>query len=229
MSKKCVLFLLALFVMSVASAQDAGQRPAPFKSVKEAAGGEAQQTPALKRGGGAPKCKTGDGEIHVSKTAGVVIVESNTDEFGGSLCIEPYEEMVVPTSIRDLVFWRAPLHSLVFEAGPKRSKVLEIIWSGQINVYSGFTPSSGNQYQTAFLECTVTQKGHTVPCSGTAWIPAIAQDLTENGLSEWVTYHGYVEFSPKIDATVELWLWSWPWEGYGGLVNSCGDTLTLKY
>jgi len=228
-SNKCVLFLVMLLAVPLAGAQEADHRPVPFKSVKEATGGDVSQKAVMKHGGGGSKCRTADGEPHAFKTAGVVIVESNTDEFGGSLCTEPSEEMIVPTSIGDLVFWRAPLHRLVFKASPRRSKFLEVIWSGQINVYSGFTHPLENQYQSAFLECTVTQKGHTVPCSGTDWIPVIVQDLTENGLSSWVTYHGYVEFSPRYDVTVELWLWSWPWEGFDGLVNACGDTLTLKY
>ena len=99
-----------------------------------------------------------------------------------------------------------------------------------INVYSGYVQPSPSQYQTAFLECMVTQKGCTVPCSGTDWIPALAQDLTQKGLSEWVTYHGYAKINPSHDVTVELWLWSWPWEGeWQGLVNACCDTVTLKY
>jgi hypothetical protein len=218
-----------IMIASSAHAQEGEAVFLPFKSVGEAAGLDTAQQAWVKHGGGPGLPRSSDGQPHAFKTARVVIVQANTDESGVSQCTEPYEEMIVPSSMGDLVFWRAPLHRLVFKAKPKRSQFLEIIWSGQINVYSGFTHPLANQYQSAFLECTVTQKGRTVPCSGTDWKPALVQDLTTNGLSSWATYHGYVEFNPKKDALVELWLWSWPWEGYAGLVNACGDTLTLKY
>jgi hypothetical protein len=229
--KRSVVLLALIVVASLVHAQGGGSDVLPFKSVGEAAGLDTTSRAMVKHGGGNGLPRTSDGRPHAFKTAGVVIVQANTDESGVSQCTEPYEEMVVPGPMGDLVFWRAPLHRLVFKAKPKRSKFLEIIWSGQINVYSGFTDPMGNQYQSAFLECTVTQKGRTVPCSGTDWKPALVQDLTTNGLSSWVTYHGYVEFNPKKDAKVELWLWSWPFdaETYAGLVNACGDTLTLKY
>ena len=229
MYQRCVVYSVILLIVPFIGAQEPDRSPAPFKSVKEATGEAYLPDAVMKWGGGGPTCQSSDGKPQAWRPAGVVIFDSNVDTSGGSICTEPDEEMVVNTPGGDFVFWRGPLHRVVFKPKDWRSKVLEIIWSGQINVFSGFSPPSDRQYQTAFLECTVTQKGHTVPCCGTDWIPAIAQDLTEKGLSAWVTYHGYAEVKPGSDVTVELWLWSWPWEEFDGLVNTCGGTLTLKY
>ena len=230
MSKSCFVFLALLVAASFASAQNPEPQPLPIKSVKEVAGEAFLPVAMSKHSGWGGGCQPVDDKPHAWKSEGVVIAETNQEMCESFVCVEPYEEMVVVTpSGAELVFWRAPLHRLQFKPKKWHPKYLEIIWSGMINVYSGYEQPSASQFQTAFLECTVTQKGCTVPCSGTDWIPAIAQDLTQKGLSEWVTYHGYANINPSHEVTVELWLWSWPWEGYAGLVNACCDTVTLKY
>ncbi len=228
-SRKCIVLASILVAVSSVGAQEAEESPAPYRSVKEATGEAFVPEVLSKHGGGGGKCQPADGEPHWWWPSGVVIAQANTDSSGNTLCTVPAEEIVVETSMGDLLFWRSPLHRLVFKPKSWRARYLEIIWSGQINVFSGFTPPAPRQYQTAFLECTVSYKGCTAPCSGTDWIPAIAQDLTTNGLSDMVTYHGYAGISPGQEVTVELWLWSWPFDGLKGQVNACGDTITLKY
>ena len=221
MLRKCVVLAVFLLIVPTVGAQGTEEKQRSFSSVKEGTGLGNPPSAPMKKHGGRSGLKTSDGEPHSGKSAGVVIVSANTDEKGESLCIVMDE----PLTNNGYDFLEATIQSLIFRPSPKRSSLLEIIWSGQINVYSTENPTWGPADQQAFLKCSVSQRGETVPCSGTAWIPSVVQDMTGDGITEWVTYHGYVEFNPKHEVTVEIWMWTGP----STETWVCGDTLTLKY
>jgi len=216
--------VLAVFLLVVPTvgAQGPEERQERYTSLEQATGLGNPPSALMRKHGGRSGLKTSDGEPHWGKSAGVVIVRSNTDENGSAgLCIDATEE--VNYFDRDLL--QATLQSLIFKPSPKRSSLLEIIWSGQVIVNGAPPPDLTSIDQMAFFKCTVWQRGESVPCSGTAEIPSFAEDMTGDGISEWVTYHGYVEFNPKREVTVEIAIIS----SLDTLVTICGDTITLKY
>ena len=222
MLRKCILLAVCLLIVPTVGAQGPEEQQGPYRSLKQATGlGNPPSTLMTKHGGGS-RLKTSDGEPHTGRSAGVVIVRSNTDENGNAiLCIDATEE--VDHAGFDLL--QATLQSLIFRPSPRRSFLLEIIWSGQVIVNGAPPPTPGSIDQMAFFKCTVSQRGESVPCSGTAEIPSFAEDMTGGGISEWVTYHGYVEFDPKHEVTVEIAIMS----SLDTFVTICRDTVTLKY
>ena len=221
MLRKCVLSAVFLLIVPTVGAQGTEERQGPYSSIKQGTGVGNPPSLLKEKHGGGRGLKTSDGEPHCGRSAGVVIVRANTDEDGETLCIDADEDL----DFFGNHFLQAKVQSLVFKPKSRHSRLLEIIWSGQINVYSPLEPTWGPFDQQAFFKCSVSQRGETVPCSGTAWIPTVAQDMIGAGMTEWETYHGYVEFNPKHEVTVEIWLIS----GLETDVSICGDTLTLKY
>jgi len=223
MIKRCVVLAVFLLVVPIADAQGPADRTERITSLEQATGlGNPPRVFIKKHGGDKTKLKTSDGEPHWGKSAGVVIVRSNTDENGNAWpCVDALEE--VDFAGFDLL--QASLQSLIFRPSPKRSSLLEIIWSGQVIVNGAPAPAPGSIDQIAFFKCTVSQRGESVPCSGTAEIPLVAEDQTGNGVAEWVNYHGYVEFDPKREVTVEIAILA----SLDTFVTICGDTVTLKY
>jgi hypothetical protein len=221
MLRKGVLLAVFLLIVPTVGAQGIEKRQKPYSSIKEGTGLGNPPSVLKKKTDGEWGLKTSDGEARSGKSAGVVMVSSNTDENGGSLCIVVDESVTVFGT----EFLQGTVQNLIFKPSPRRSSLLEIIWSGQVNVYSASEPTWGPFDQQAFFKCSVSQRGETVPCSGTAWIPTVAQDTTGAGITEWETYHGYVELNPKYEVTVEISVIS----GVDTDVVVCGDTLTLKY
>lgn len=221
MLKRVFVLVCCLFIASTVGAQDKNERRRPYNSVKEGTGYGNPPSARMKHHGGWGGLKTSDGEPHVFKSAGVVIFNANTYESGDSICIDATELI----DNGGVPFKQGLLQSLVFVPSPKRSQYLEIVWSGMAVVESTDEPSWTSYDQQAFFKCTVSQRGESVPCSGTLWIPTIAQDTSGAGLTEFSTYHGYVEIDPKAEVTVEIWVWAAP----DTVAYVCGDTLTLKY
>ena len=221
MTKKFVFFAMILLMVSTVDAQGPAEKQAPVKSLREAVGHKNLPDFMFKSSNGTLECKEpGNDKAYSSKTAGVVIYSSNTSGCDDLFCTEVEEDFLY----LEPNFWvlTAVPQSVIFKPNPRRSKFLEIIWSGQINISSG-TP--GGIDQNVFLRCTVTQKGKTVPCSNTCMDPTIAQETTGDGLTEWVTYHGFVEMNPKHEALVEIQLFA----SQATRARVCEDTLTLKY
>jgi len=218
-------FVLAVFLLVVPAvdAQGPAERTERITSLQQATGLGNPPSVHMKKHGGRSRLKTSDGEPHWGKSAGVVIVRSNTDENGIAWppCIDAFEEVIYG----DYELFQATLQSLVFKPSPKRSSLLEIIWSGQVIINGALPPDPESIDQMAFFKCTVSQEGESVPCSGTAEIPMVAEDQTGNAATEWVNYHGYVEFNPKREVTVEIAILA----SQETLVTICGDTVTLKY
>jgi hypothetical protein len=222
MFRRCVVLAVFLLMVPVVEAQGQGGDPERITSLQQAMGVGNAPTKFVMKRGGRSKLKTSDGEPHWGKSAGVVIVRSNTDEFGfRDPCVVADEQF----DFNGFDLLRASLQNLIFRPSPKRSSILEIIWSGQVIVDPGPAPLPGNFDQRAFFKCTVSQKDESVPCSGTLEMPLVAEDLTGAGISEWVNYHGYVEFNPKREVTVEIEMLA----TVETSVVICGDTLTLKY
>ena len=222
MLRKCFVLAVFLLIVPTVDAQGAEERHRRYSSLEQATGLGNPPSVLMKKHGGRSGLETSDGEPHWGKSAGVVIVRSNTNEDGIAWpCIDALEE--VTHAGFDLL--QANLQSLIFRPSPRRSSLLEIIWSGQVIVNGAPPPAPGSIDQMAFFKCTVSQRGESVPCSGTAEIPSFAEDMTGGGISEWVTYHGYVEFDPKREVTVEVAIMS----SRDSLVTICGDTITLKY
>lgn len=222
MLRKCFVLAVFLLIVPTIGAQESEERHGRISSLKEAAGLGNHPTALKVQRGGGPGLKTSDGEPHSGRSAGVVIVRSNTDENGNAFpCIDATEEV----EFFGLDLLQATLQDLIFKPRPRRSSLLEIIWSGHVIVNGGPPPASGSIDQRAFFKCTVSQRGESVPCSGTAEIPLFAEDMTGGGVSEWVTYHGYVEFDPRHEVTVEIAMLA----SMETFVTICGDTVTLKY
>ena len=221
MLRKGVVLAVFLLIVPTVGAQGIDERQNPYNSIKEGTGLGNPPSVLKKSHGRGLGLKTSDGEPHSGRSAGVVIVSANTEEDGNSVCINVDE--LVDFNGTDVL--QGTVQNLIFTPRPRRSSLLEIIWSGQVNVYSALEPTWGPMDQQAFFKCSVSQRGETVPCSGTAWIPTVAQDTTGAGLTEWETYHGYVEFNPKYEVTVEISVMA----GTDTEVVICGDTLTLKY
>ena len=222
MLRRCFVLAVFLLIVPTIGAQGPEERQGRFSSLKEATGLGNPPTALKVKPGSGPGLKTSDGEPLSGRSAGVVIVRSNTDENGIAWpCIDATEEV----EFFGVDLLQATLQDLIFKPRARRSSLLEIIWSGQVIVNGGPQPASGSIDQQAFFKCTVSQRGESVPCSGTAEIPSFAEDMTGNGISEWVTYHGYVEFDPTHEVTVEIVILS----SMDTLVTICGDTLTLKY
>ena len=221
MLRKGILLAVFLLIVPTVGAQGIEERQKPYSSIKEATGVGNLPSALKKSHAGEWGLKTSDGEPHSGRSAGIVIVSANTEEDGNTVCINVDE--LVDFNGTDLL--QGTVQSLIFKPRPRRSSLLEIIWSGQVNVYSASEPTWGPIDQQAFFMCSVSQRGETVPCSGTAWIPTVAQDTTGAGITEMETYHGYVEFDPKHEVTVEISVMS----GMDTDVVICGDTLTLKY
>lgn len=216
-SVKKTLLMSAIFLLmvSMVGAQETQKTPRRFTSMKEATG-QGNPPRGHERSEGFDneafmKIGTSDGQRFVGGTPRVVIFRANTDATGVKICntAGPANSHVVQ------------LFSEEFTPLMANPSYLEIIWSGQLNV------STGGQYQSALLECTVTQAGVSVPCAGTEGIPALAQALSTDGYTAWTTYHGYVEIDPNIETTVDIRLHAFSF--IGGTSNACGDTLTLKY
>jgi len=221
----CSLLAVFLLIVPTVGAREIEERKRPYSSIKEGTGVGNPSTVLKKNASGRrfleKVLETSDGEPFTGKSTGIVIVTSNTEEDGNTLCIDVDE----PATQGDFDLLQAPLHSLIFKPIPRYSSILEIIWSGQVNVNSTSESTWGGFDQQTFFKCSVSQRGETVPCSGTAWIPTIVQDTTGDGITEWATYHGYVQFNPRYDVTVEIWAMS----GLETVGAICGDTLTLKY
>ena len=214
--RRMTVAILVLSVAAIAGTQEPSAKdPKRFSSMKEATG---QGNPPrfqkrLETFGDelSSKLGTSDGSTFVGGTPRVVVLRSNTDASGVGIChtadgtnsyaVELFNENFLPL-LTD-------------------SSQLEIIWSGQINILPAAL------WQSGLLKCTVTQGGNSVPCSGTENIPVMAQAATTNGVSAWVTYHGYVVIDPNIQTTVSVQLQAFSWAG--GSVRACNDTLTLKY
>jgi hypothetical protein len=222
MFRRCVVLAVFLLIVPLAGAQEPEGVPERITSLEQAIGLGNPPTRFTEKKGGGSRLKTSDGEAHWGRSAGVVIVRANTDKDGIALpCIDALEE--VEFAGFDLL--QATLQSLVFKPSPRRSSLLEIIWSGQVILNGAPPPDPGSFDQKAFFMCTVWQKGESVPCSGTAEVPVVAEEMTGDGLSEWVNYHGYVEFNPKGEVTVEIAILATT----NTFATICGDTITLKY
>jgi len=211
-------------MVSFAGAEKPQKAPQRFKSLKEATGQGNPPSNRVESGyldGEVPmKIATSDGQKFVGGTPRVVIFRANTDASGAAVC-----NTAVPNSAPwlpppDNYVW-VQLFSEKFTPLMPDASYLEVIWSVQLSVSSGF------QFQASLLECTVSQAGVSVPCSGTEGIPVVAEAVTDDGYNGWVTYNGYVEIDPNIETTVDIRLHAFPM--YGGVVHACGDTLTLKY
>ena len=221
MSKKYVFFVMILLTVSTVGAQAPLEKPGPVNSLREAVGHENLPDFMFKSSNGTLECgESEQGKAYSGRTAGVVIYSSNSSGCDDLFCTQVDEDFLY----LEPDFWvlTAVPQSVIFKPNPRRSRFLEIIWSGQINISSG-TP--GGIDQNVFLRCTVTQKGKTVPCSNTCMDPTIAQETTGDGLTEWVTYHGFVEMNPKHEALVEIQLFA----SQATRARVCEDTLTLKY
>jgi len=222
MRKKLVMFAVVILMATIAIAENPQKTPQRFKSMKEATG---QGHPPRSRvestylDGEVPmKTATSDGQKFVGGTPRVVIFRANTDAGGVTVCND-----AVPNPNHRLgngfVFFQLFSEKVIpLMPGPS---FLEVIWSGQVSV------SEDAQFQAGLFECTVTQGGVVVPCSGTAGIPVVAEAKTDKGNIAWVTYSGYVEIDPNIETAVDIYIHAWP--DKGGVVSTCGDTLTLKY
>jgi hypothetical protein len=231
MFRRFVVLGVFLLIAPITDAQGPEARPERLTSLKQALGVDYPPTALMMKHGGWSKLKTSDGEPHWGKSAGVVIVRANTNENGtveftdeyGDLryCIDATENV----NYFDTDLLQATLHSLVFKPKSKQSSLLEIIWSGQVVVNGAEPPDVASIDQKAFLMCSVRQKSESVPCSGTAELPVVVEELTGDGITRWVSYHGYVEFDPKHEVTVELGIVS----SLDTFVTICGDTVTLKY
>ena len=215
MKKTIVLAAVFLLLASTVGAQVSHKAPQRFSSMKEATGqsNPPSRLPEAQLLGGETlmKVATSDGQRFAGGTPRVVIFRANTDAGGTAVCntAGPANSHVVQ------------LFSEKFIPLMPDSSYLEIVWSGQINI------STGGQYQSGLLECTVTQGAVSVPCSGTEAIPVVAQALTTDGYSAWATYHGYAEIDPNVETTVDIKLYAFSF--IAGTSNACGDTLTLKY
>ena len=217
-------FLVAIvFVVSGVGAQDFEDHSAPVKSLGGAAGRGQLPDYLFKRDVGMVTCGHDDHhEAKGGRSAGVLIFSTNTVGCEGTelFCTEIDEDFLY----REPDFWVKTVvpQSVEFKPHKKYPKYLEIIWTGQINISSG---EPGWIRQTVFFGCTVTQKGKTVPCSNTCMDPAISQETTGDGLTQWVTYHGYAEIKPKHDVRVDLRLYA----SEETRARVCEDTLILKY
>jgi hypothetical protein len=219
--KKYVYFAVILLTASTMGAQGPAEKANPVNSLRGALGHEYLPDSMFKRGDGTFKCKPpGDGKAYAGRTAGVVIYSSNTSGCDDLFCTQVDEDFLY----LEPDFWvlSGVPQSLIFQPSPKRSKFLEIIWSGQINISSG---TAGGIDQQVFLRCTVTQGGVSVPCSNTCMDPSIAQAVTDDGLTAWVTYHGFVEMNPKKEVMVEIRLFA----SQATSARVCEDTMILKY
>jgi len=223
MRKKLVMFAVVILMVSFAGAEKPQKAPQRFKSLKEATG---QGNPPSNRleskylDGKVPmKIATSDGQKFVGGTPRVIIFRANTDADGANLC-----NTAVPNDPHPILgngFVWVQLFSEKFMPLMPDPSYLEVIWSGQVEV------SSGAIFQAGLFECTVSQAGVSVPCSGTEGIPVMAETQTGDGYIGWVTYNGYVEIDPNIETTVDIRLHAFP--TLSGVVHACGDTLTLKY
>lgn len=221
--KKGVLFVVSLVIASTVFAQDPAERREPAQFLMDAVGQENQTDILLKRGDGMLKCNpSDDNKAYSTKSAGVVIFSPNTGGCEGELCTKVEDPFEYVPGFEVLSY--VP-QMVIFKPSPRRSKFLEIIWSGQINISSATDNDFGLYDQQVYLRCMVTQNGQSVPCSGTCRDPSIAQDVTGDGLTEWVTYHGYVEMNPKREVTVEIQLFV----TVDTSAAVCEDTLILKY
>lgn len=221
--KKGVLFALSFVIVSTAFAQGPAERGEPAQFLMDALGQENQKDFLLKRGDGMLKCNPpGHNKAYSTRSAGVVIYSPNSGGCEGELCISLVDPYEYAPGFEVLSY--VP-QSVIFKPSPRRSKFLEIIWSGQINISSATDMDFGSFDQQVYLRCMVTQNGQSVPCSGTCRDPSIAQDVDGDGLTEWVTYHGYVEMNPKREVTVEIQLFT----TVDTSAAVCEDTLILKY
>jgi hypothetical protein len=222
--KKSLSFAVFLLIVSAVFAQDPTERGEPARFLMDAVAQEFQGDILLKRGDGMLKCDhSDDNKAYETKSAGVVIFSPNTGGcVDGALCTKLEDSFEYAPGFEVLSY--VP-QSVIFKPSSKRSEFLEIIWSGQINISSATDKVVGLYNQQVYLRCTVTQKGESVPCSGTCWDPSVAQDVTGDGLTEWVTYHGYVEMDPKREVTVEIQLFA----TVDTEASVCEDTLILKY
>jgi len=232
MFRRFVVLAVFLLIAPMIDAQGPEERPQRITSLKQALGGGNPPTARMNKHGGGSKLKTSDGEAHWGKSAGVVIVRANTNEDGTVDFIDEYGDIrPCIDATEDVNYFntdllQATLHSLIFKPKTKQSSLLEIIWSGQVIVNGSEEPPDVLSIdQKAFLTCSVRQKSESVPCSGTAELPAVVEELTGDGNTEWVNYHGYVEFDPKHEVTVEIAIVSL----VDTFVTICGDTVTLKY
>jgi hypothetical protein len=216
-------FAVSLMIVSAVFAQGPAERGEPARFLMDAVSQEFQGDILLKRGDGILKCNPShDNKAHSTKTAGVVIFSPNTGGCEGELCTKLEDSFEYAPGFEVLSY--VP-QLVIFKPSPKRSEFLEIIWSGQINISSATDKEVGLYNQQVYLRCMVTQKDQSVPCSGTCRDPSIAQDPTGDGLTEWVTYHGYVEMDPKREVTVEIQLFA----TVDTSASVCEDTLILKY
>jgi hypothetical protein len=228
--KNCLIVAVLLAMVSTVGAQGPVERAEPADFLKGAAGDTSRSgSPFMSRDGTVKKKPQNLGTAQATKSEGIVIFSSNTggyDEFFCTNIDEPflYDEAsdfwVQSTVVQSLVFTPSKL-----KKKKKEPDFLEIIWSGQINISTAPSPDYGPFDQQAFFRCTVTQKGESVPCSGTAWDPSFAQDASGDGLTKWVWYHGYVEMNAKEETTVELRLFA----TNDTEANACEDTMILKY
>ncbi len=224
--RKCVLFAVFLLIVSTVGAQGPAERPEPADFLRGVLGDRSQPDSSLKYGDGVLKGKPhNDGKAQSTKSEGIVIYSSNTGGYEGFFCTK-LDEPFLYDEVEDFWVQTAVLHSVVFKTSKKKDPdFLEIIWSGQVNINSVSSPDFGIFDQQVYLRCTVTQKGRSVPCSGTSWDPSIVQDVTGDGLTEWVWYHGYVEIESKHEVTVEIRLFA----TNATRANGCEDTMILKY
>ncbi len=212
MLRRVVLFLLVSIVAVSALAQTRPQERKRYSSLAEATG-ETNPPRIVEPWDSetSPNLATSDGTIYLGGPTGNVIMRSNTQANGDTVC------HTADSSNN----WDVVLFSETFTPVRRNATYLQIDWSGQINI------STNAQYQSALFQCTVVQGGSSVPCSGTFGIPVIAQDVNGDGLSAWVHYEGYVEIDPNVSTTVEIRLKAF--SSLGGSVNACGDTLFLRY
>jgi hypothetical protein len=223
--RKYFLFTVFLVIASIVCAQGPAERPEPADFLRGATGDKSQLDSPLKYGDGALKGKPhNDGTAQSTKSAGVVIFSSNTGGDEEFFC-KDLDEPFLYYEAEDFWVQSAVIQSVVFKPSPKHPDFLEIIWSGQVNISTAPSPDFGIFDQQVYLRCTVTQKDRSVPCSGTSWDPSIAQDVTGDGLTQWVWYHGYVEMDSKHEVKVEIQLFA----TNATTANGCEDTLILKY
>jgi len=227
MRKKLVMFAVVILMVSFAGAEKPQKAPQRFKSLKEATGWGNPPSNRLESeywDGRVPmKIATSDGEKFVGGTPRVIIFRANTEADGDILCNTAVPNDPHPI-LGDGPVW-VQLFSEKFTPLMPDPSYLEVIWSGQLSVSQPLQPQ---EYpQAALVECTVSQAGVSVPCSGTEGIPVMAEAETDDGYQGWITYSGYVEIDPNIETTVDIRLHAFPM--YDGVVDACGDTLTLKY
>jgi len=228
--KNCLFVAVFLAIVSTVGAQGPAERPEPADFLKGASGDASRSgSPFMSHDGAVKKKPQNLGTAQSTKSAGIVIFSSNTGGEENFFCTD-IDEPFLYDEASDFWVQSAVVQSLVFKPSQLKKKkkdpdFLEIIWSGQINISTAPSPDFGPFDQQVFFRCTVTQKGESVPCSGTAWDPSFAQDATGDGLTKWVWYHGYVEMDDKDEVTVELRLFA----TNDTDANGCEDTMILKY